>query len=294
MLTPVNEGYRPIYFHEFVNSSDYGVQKRRRYWARSFLGYPPLRIAQPNVTHTALAGLQQAGYVHQLITQNVDRLHFAARPSVPPEMIELHGSLSEVRCVAQGTAPPSGATWWKTERSKTFGDMDRYTTAHIQDEGLGCGFVASRDALQDHLSEINPGWEAWAQRLLNDPSLSLRRNPDGDVQLEGVDYNTFDFPACPSCGGVLKPDVVFFGENVRKSVRNAAEEGVHSSDALLIIGSTLATHSAYRLVKDAVDTGKPVVLLNRGPTRADPILPVRIGFDCAQVMGEVAKRMLGT
>lgn len=170
--------------------------------------------------------------------------------------------------------------------------MDRFTTAHFHHEGSGCGFIAPRDAFQDKLAESNPVWSKWAERLVNEPNLSLRRNPDGDVQLEGVDYNTFEYPPCPSCGGVLKPDVVFFGENVRNFVRNSAMTSIRNADALLVIGTTLATHSAFQLIRETVDAGKPVVLLNRGPTRADSILSDRIGLDCAQVMGQVAEKML--
>ena len=88
--------------------------------------------------------------------------------------------------------------------------------------------------------------------------------------------------------------MVFFGENVRNSVRLAAERLARDADALLVIGSTLATHSAYRLVRDMVEAGKPAILLNRGPTRADALLEHRIGFDCAQVMGQVVQNMLHT
>ena len=292
---PVNEGYRPIYYHEFVHRCGPEEEKRRRYWARSFLGYPPLRIAQPNAAHKAIAALQRAGFVDRLITQNVDRLHYAAGHTEPPQYTELHGSLAEVRCIGHGTGKPDAQPeWWKARRTRAFGDVERYTTSHIRDDAPGCGFVASRDALQDYFAELNPAWQAWAERLANEPDLSLRRNPDGDVQLEGVDYNTFEYPSCPSCGGLLKPDVVFFGESVKSWVRQATEESARECDAALIIGTTLATHSAYRIVKQIVAAGKPVVLLNRGPTRADPILEDRIGLDCAEVMHDVAQRMLST
>lgn len=249
-------------------------------------------MAQPSATHRALADLQRAGYVRQLITQNVDRLHHAAWPGHPPRHVELHGSLSEVVCIGHGQGTHSdGPAWWEVNAT-TFGPIDRYSTQHIHDKGPGCGFVAPRDALQDHLAATNPDWAKWAQRLQDEPALSLRRNPDGDVHLEGVDYETFDYPPCPSCGGILKPDVVFFGENVRGSVRHEAEDAVHQCDALVAIGTTLATHSAYRLVKEVVEAGKPVVLLNRGPTRVDALVPTRIGLDCAEVIPAVANQLL--
>lgn len=151
--------------------------------------------------------------------------------------------------------------------------------------------VFSRDALQDKFTQLNPDWEEWAKRLMREPHLNLRRNPDGDVQLEGVAYETFAYPACPQCGGIVKPDVVFFGENVRHSLRDTCERLAHEADALLLVGTTVATHSAFRLVRDMAVAGKPIVLLNRGPTRADSIIDTRIGMDASMVLGQLAKQM---
>ncbi|PKI83612.1 hypothetical protein MVES_002457 [Malassezia vespertilionis] len=246
----LNPGYRPIFYHEFANTTAFGDAKRRRYWARSFLGYPPLRMAAPNSTHDAIARLMQQGIVHRLITQNVDRLHHAAwtyAPAAP--IVELHGSLSEVRCIGRGDGEfkHNDEAWWDVHSTRAFGPIDRFYTRHLHtpDAQSGCGFVAARDALQDYFAVQNPDWEMWAKRLEKEPGLHLRRNPDGDVQLDGVEYNNFYYPACPSCGGILKPDVVFFGENIRASVKRDAEACIASSDALLILGTTLATHSAF-------------------------------------------------
>lgn len=193
-------------------------------------------------------------------------------------------------------ATHSTKPWWLADKTPAFGPVDRFlpNRAVPSDDDPGCGHYMSRDAMQAHLSELNPEWQAWAERLQANPELRMRRNPDGDIQLEGVDYYTFEFPPCPSCGGVLKPDVTFFGENVRSSVRKAAEQAIHECDALLVVGTTLATHSAFRLVRDAIAAAKPVVLVNRGPTRADDIVEDRLGVSCAEVMPAVADHMLGT
>lgn len=225
-------------------------------------------------------------------TQNVDRLHHVAAQrlssNIPP-ILELHGSLSEVRCVSKGNSSPKETSWWEKAQTNAFGRVDRYYPTHTAktDADHGCGFVCSRDALQDQLTVMNPGWYEWSVRLKNEPHLSLRRNPDGDVQLEGVSYDTFSYPTCPNCGGIIKPDVVFFGENVRKTVREQAKQWVNECDALLLVGTTVATYSAYRLVRDVKEAGKPIVLLNRGPTRVDPLVDVRIGFDSASVLSHL-------
>lgn len=222
----------------------------------------------------------------------MDRLHHVAAQrlsnSTPP-ILELHGSLSEIRCVSRGSNPSKDHKWWENPHTESFGLVDRYypTLAAKTDAGHGCGFVFSRDALQDRLTSINPDWYEWSERLKNEPQLSLRRNPDGDVQLEGVSYDTFSYPACPNCGGIIKPDVVFFGENVRKSIREQAEHWVDDCDALFLVGTTVATYSAYRLVRDVKDAGKPIVLLNRGPTRVDPLVDIRIGLDSASVLSKL-------
>lgn len=268
-----------------------------------------MRHAHANETHVAIARLQKEGLLHQLITQNVDRLHHVASYDLGehhPNILELHGSLSEVCCVQKGpkheeaqhwvrTHRNSPHAWWNPSETEAFGPMDRFRPVQVEaHESPGCGLWIARDAMQDHLSTLNPKWEEWAKRLETDPSLRLRRNPDGDIQLEGVNYSEFKYPPCPCCGGVLKPDVVFFGEGVRASVRKAAEEAVHQCDALLIVGTTLATHSAYRLAKDASQAGKPVILVNRGPTRADEIIDTRVGLSCSEVMSSVATEVLGS
>lgn len=242
-----------------------------------------------------------------LIPQNVDRLHHVAYQHVTkdyPPILELHGmfgmtdwkgALGEVRCVSHGThgVPNSNRLWWDQETTDSFGPVDRYypTPMAPLDDPHGCGFIMSRDVFQDRLAEINPDWAAWAEKFKTDINMTLQRNPDGDVQLEGVSYETFQYPACPNCGGTLKPDVVLFGENVRKSIRQRSEELLKECDALLLIGTTLATHSAYRLAREASDTGKPIVLINRGPTRADSIVDTRIGLGCSEVLTEVAKHV---
>ena len=86
----VNKGYRPVYYHEFMHQGAFGDLKRRRYWARSYLGYPSVRLAQPNATHQVLAALQHTKYLDQLVTQNVDRLHHVATDSIGGDTSSIH------------------------------------------------------------------------------------------------------------------------------------------------------------------------------------------------------------
>ncbi len=131
---------------------------------------------------------------------------------------------------------------------------------------LGCGAEEDRDALQERMLERNPGWDA----LVADMA------PDGDAELSQATIDRFEVPECARCGGVLKPDVVFFGENVPRSRVDAAFALQREADALLVLGSSLAVFSGYRFALDAHERGQPVAIVNRGATRGDRLAAVRI------------------
>jgi len=220
-----------------------GQAFRRRYWARSYLGYPSVRNAQPNPTHFAIAGLEYLGHVPRIVTQNVDGLHHKASPFPPNEteerILQLHGTLHMVHCRKR----------------------------HAVD----------RQHFQSLLSQHNPAWKALAEEL-DQTGTKLRINPDGDVEMAGVNFDEFVVPNCERCleedviNDVLKPDVVFFGESIAEDVKERAFAMVNQSDRVLLVGTTLATYSAFRLVKLALDQNKPVLMINLGPTRADGLV----------------------
>ncbi len=220
----------PIQYGDFVNKED----SRRRYWARSYVGWPRFSEARPNAAHRALARLEEQGRVDTLITQNVDRLHHAAGSR---QVIELHGDLSKVRC-------------------------------------LGCDDVRKRSAYQDELRETNPGWHAAVARY----------TPDGDAELGQDDYRDFAVPPCRRCGGLVKPDVVMFGEAVPKPRVRDANAVIDRADALLVVGSSLMVFSGFRFARQAAEQGKPIAIVNRGRTRADDLATLKIEADCATVL----------
>jgi NAD-dependent SIR2 family protein deacetylase len=108
--------------------------------------------------------------------------------------------------------------------------------------------------------------------------------PHGDADLDGIDFAKFDVPACEACGGVLKPDVVFFGENVAKERVHRAMAALERSDAMLIVGSSLMVYSGYRFAQAAADAGTPIAALNIGRTRADDLLALKITDNCAAAL----------
>jgi NAD-dependent SIR2 family protein deacetylase len=142
---------------------------------------------------------------------------------------------------------------------------------------LACELRLSRSEFQARLTSLN---SAWAQ-------LHAAIAPDGDADLEADDFSGFNIAPCPRCGGMLKPDVVFFGENVPRPRVAAAMQGLDEADAVLVVGSSLMVFSGYRFVHAAARAGKPVAAINMGKTRADALLSLKIERPCAQVLANL-------
>ena len=292
-----NKSYRPIYYHEFVTSHE----ARKRYWARSFLGWTSLHKSKPNAAHRAVGELGNRGFVSSVITQNVDSFHSAAHPNLP--VIELHGFLRALVC-------------------------------------LNCNHLMPRDEFQSWLSRLNPAWTTFLAELLQTGALDTenpeerrnkgyKTNPDGDADVPGAPYTTFRYPACPSClksapllangskgqvevdtdgawlpksdAGILKPNVIMFGESIPAKVKDAAEKAIDNASKIMVIGSSLATYSAWRLVKKAHDQGMSIGVINLGGVRKeegffsglsqlqDGKIAVRVSLAAEQVLPEVLK-----
>lgn len=147
---------------------------------------------------------------------------------------------------------------------------------------LGCRATSSRAALQTELAALNPGFE---QRYAD---VAVR--PDGDVDLD--ETAGFVVPGCRDCGGVLKPDVVFFGENVPpprvERCYAAVDALADSGGALLVAGSSLTVMSGFRFVRRAAKAGTPVVIVNRGETRGDPLATCTVDVGCSEFLQELA------
>ncbi len=200
---------------------------RARYWARSALGWPRFRAFEPNPAHRALAHwAESSDSFSGLITQNVDRLHHKAGSR---DVVELHGALHEVRCLA-------------------------------------CRALTSRDAMQERLEALNPALAQWSFELA----------PDGDAEPPPEALAGFQVPDCEACGGVLKPDVVFFGDHVPAPRVDEAFGRLFDADVLLVVGSSLAVYSGYRFVLRAVERRMPVAVINLGESRADAQATVRV------------------
>lgn len=228
---------KPVQIGEFLASE--GV--RRRYWARSFLGWLRVAAAKPNAAHIALAKLEKLGFVEQLITQNVDNLHRRAGSS---QVIDLHGVLENVRC-------------------------------------MNCDNTFSREDIQRELEKTNPDFAARAAGYA----------PDGDASIEAGAERDFNIPDCAECGGILKPDVVFFGENVPRDRVEACYRALERAEALLVVGSSLMVFSGFRFARQASETGKPLAIVNIGKTRADSLTAHRYSADCGELLPAIVERL---
>jgi NAD-dependent SIR2 family protein deacetylase len=217
---------QPVRFQAFMADET----TRRRYWARSLIGWHRFRRAVPNDAHRALARLEASGRSQMLLTQNVDRLHQAAGSRA---VIDLHGRLDLVRCTA-------------------------------------CSAITRREDFQNELASLNAEWV----------NLDAAPLPDGDADLDHLDFCGFAVPACGSCGGVQKPYVVFFGENVPRHQVAAAQAALEEADAMLVVGSSLMVYSGFRFVQMAARRGIPIAAVNLGRTRADELLTLKVEDRC--------------
>lgn len=149
---------------------------------------------------------------------------------------------------------------------------------------LDCGVTEPREALQLILADANPGWLTHAEGCLR---------PDGDMELK-QELSQFRVPNCRRCCGILKPDVVFFGEAVPRARVERAFDALHGSGALLVVGSSLMVFSGFRFAREASRNNRPLALLNRGRTRADDLATLKLDGSCGAVLGAVARHFAGS
>ncbi|OBH84861.1 NAD-dependent deacetylase [Mycobacterium sp. E2989] len=149
---------------------------------------------------------------------------------------------------------------------------------------LSCGYTMSRAALADRLEALNPGFIERAEAVGG-----LAVAPDADAVVG--DTASFRYLDCPRCGGMLKPDIVYFGENVAKDVVAQAYSLVDEADALLVAGSSLTVFSGYRFVRHAAALGTPIAIVNRGETRGDELATVKVDGGCSELLTLLADEL---
>lgn len=223
-------GYRPMTYSQFLSSH----HLRQRYWARNFLAWNYMYNRKPNASHLALTKWQKAGKMYCCVTQNIDRLHHKAGTE---SVIELHGNLYNVKCI-------------------------------------NCNYRVSRIQFQNILLNLNEhlfNYDSILNSIMSSDYYYFQKTlrPDGDIDIANDFMQLFKIPYCPSCNGILKPDVVFFGDSVSTEIVDNILEKINHSDSILVLGSSLMVYSSYRFILYAQEYGKNIAIVNIGPTKAD-------------------------
>lgn len=223
---------RPMTYQEFLHDD----AARQRYWARSFVGWQHLNDASPHTGHEVIARWNAAGLIAGVVTQNVDGLHQRSQRAADSEA---------------GSASSSGPV------IALHGSMDEI-------ECLVCGVKEQREAfgqrLQQANQEVAEHWNVTQDNI----------NPDGDARIPQQWVDEFTMVRCLNCGSTkLKPTVVYFGEIVPQQRKRAIQDLLENSGALIVVGSSLAVMSGYRMLLETDRARKPIGVINRGPTRGE-------------------------
>lgn len=223
---------RPMTYQEFLHDD----AARHRYWARSFVGWQHMNAAVPHAGHEIIAKWNTEGRIAGVVTQNVDGLHQQSQ------------RLADQQAGQATEAGPIIAL---------HGSMDEI-------ECLVCGTKENREDFGVRLHEANAGvadkWEI-SEELIN---------PDGDARIPQHWVEQFQMVHCLNCGSdKLKPTVVYFGEIVPKQRKAAIQDLLDNAGALIVLGSSLAVMSGYRILLDADRARKPIGIINLGPTRGE-------------------------
>lgn len=228
----------PIQHNEFINKES----SRKRYWARSMVGWKITDRALPNAAHKAVTRLQQHSLVSKIVTQNVDRLH---SNSGAQDVIDLHGRIDQIIC-------------------------------------LDCLQKTRRAEYQPRLIEYNPDLDNYASRIL----------PDGDAHIDNFDSERVNIPPCENCGGILMPDVIFFGGIVPKERVQKAFDSLSSADCLLVVGSSLKVFSGFRFPRWAHQNKLPLYAINQGQMRGKEMFDLIVPESCEQVLPEIVDKLV--
>eukprot|EP00277_Geminigera_cryophila_P002186 CAMPEP_0179423728 /NCGR_PEP_ID=MMETSP0799-20121207/11179_1 /TAXON_ID=46947 /ORGANISM="Geminigera cryophila, Strain CCMP2564" /LENGTH=316 /DNA_ID=CAMNT_0021198071 /DNA_START=35 /DNA_END=985 /DNA_ORIENTATION=+ len=231
-----SKGHVPMQHMEFMTQEE----KRKRYWARSLIGYRYFYSRKPNTAHFDLAALQKAHFVRGLITQNVDTLHTQAGSS---SVIDLHGANDTVACQS-------------------------------------CGATEKRNKYQSNVESLNSEWVSANLAASKSQVESRDIRADGDAHLSQDDFRLFQVPACTECGGVMMPTVVFFGGSIPKATKDLARSFISDASRLLVLGSSCEVGSIFHLIKGSLKSGNKqgheLAIVNMGPTRLERDIPALV------------------
>jgi NAD-dependent deacetylase sirtuin 4 len=154
-------------------------------------------------------------------------------------------------------------------------------------ECADCGHAFSRAHQQNRLDALNPGW-------LRTALAQSATRPDGDVELPPAAIDSFRMAECERCGSTwVSPSVVWFGGTLKPAVAQEARALAEACDSMLVVGSTLSTHSALRLVKAAAERDVPVTIINQGKTRGDEYAAVKVDASIEETLSSLMEALAG-
>lgn len=245
-----HKGHKPQTHDQFMRSE----YQRKRYWGRSLVGWKSFDSVSPNEGHFALAALETMGL---LGVDMEDQVEFYPDGEDDLDWNFTSGS-RRLALVTQNVD-----TLHRRAGSKNLVELHGRTDRLLCME---CGEVRDRNSFHNELTQLNHQWLQVALRATSKDDMRA----DGDAAVQTESYDVIRVPPCTKCGGLrMKPDVVFFGDTVPKHRVAQVREAVHQADGLLVVGSSLAVHSAFRHVRAACQQGVPVAILNVGETRAE-------------------------
>ncbi|KAL6284769.1 hypothetical protein ACE6H2_015698 [Prunus campanulata] len=184
--------------------------------------------------------------------------------------------------------------------ARSYAGWRRFTAAHPGPAHIALASLEKAGRINccitvlDQVKALNPKWAEAIESLDygnpgSDRSFGMKQRPDGDIEIDEKFWEEeFHIPTCQKCNGVLKPDVVFFGDNVPKDRADKTIQAAKECEAFLVLGSSVMTMSAYRLVRAAHEAGAATAIVNVGVTRADDFVPLKINAR----LGEILPRVL--
>lgn len=258
-------GHKPIIHHEYMTSS----YSRKRYWARSLVGYSPFANARPNIGHLALTKLENLGYIGVQLNDCNDHFDKLGLSCFGPLDTPFNGTQDDV--------PPRRRISIITQNVDTLHSKAGVKHClHLHGRGdlikcMNCGYIRDRYDYHNELTQLNEDWLNKAISSSDGVAGSTELRPDGDATFnENISYDELILPPCSQCGNpIFKTDVVFFGDNIPKHRHDIANAAIDAADGVLCIGTSLTVHSAYRLVARGIKNGTPVAILNVGETRVE-------------------------
>jgi NAD-dependent deacetylase sirtuin 4 len=245
-----HKGHKPMVHDQFMKSE----KNRQRYWGRGMVGWRSFDLMHPAAGHVAISALEELGRIGVGFS---DKAEFYEDMEDTMDGVYKYNGQRQLSLITQNVDSLHRRAG-SQHLIELHGRTDRLRC-------MQCGTHRDRNSFQSELDSLNTDWLAQALKQTTQEDM----RPDGDAAVQTDNYDAVVIPPCTNCGGFVKPDVVFFGDSVPVNRVKQCQTAVEHSDGLLVVGSSLAVHSAFKHVRAARQQGIPVCILNVGQTRAE-------------------------